>query len=369
MRKNRFFMLAVGLSFFLLFFTACSQQVSQDTSSVSINFSDKTFRSLFSELDSLITDDTVMVNCEVTLIIDGKASEPQSHEFELNLTDEDDSLDSLTDSEKPTTFTFPNIPLGSKIQASAKLLIGDLKFAGVSEEKPLQDEVLHLPIKVSLVEDTEEEQNPDDNKSDSRFGYKIKFKVLKDGLNESTNKEDYVLDESLTISGSFLPGWQGAGNSDAAEDYLNDTLYEKLMDIYAQGYQILDDDKMEPDYSYNPYSFSTTITYYCVKKEIVIFATGGLGDDNFEFIGYADDDEDDFCDYLIRSEIYGKYAIGKFDISNNKIHCYELYTFNHKNNKLTPVAGGKPYEIDSTLGETFEYTSNNAKTITFTVRE
>lgn len=369
MRKNRFFMLAVGLSFFLLFFSACSQQVSQDTSSVSINFSDKTFRSLFSELDSLIADDTIMVNCEVTLIIDGKASEPQSHEFELNLTDEDDSLDSLTDSEKPITFTFPNIPLGSKIQASAKLLIGDLKFAGESVEKVLQQEELNLPIKVSLVEDTEEEPNPDDNKSDSLFSYKIKFKVLKDGLNESTNKEDFVLDESLTISGSFLADWQGAGDSDAAEDYLNDTLYEKLMDIYAQGYQILDDDTMEPDYSYNPYSFSTTITYYCVKKEIVIFATGSLGDDNFEFIGYADDDEDDFCNYLIRSEIYGKYAIGMFDISNNKINCYETHTFNYKNNKLTPVSGGDYHSIDCTLGETFEYTSNNAKTITFTVRE
>lgn len=356
MRKNRFFMLAVGLSFFLLFFIACSQQVSQDTSSVSINFSDNTFRSLFSELDGRNTDDTVMVNCEVTLIIDGKASEPQSHEFELNLTDEDDSLDSLTDSEKPNTFTFTNIPFGSKIQASAKLLIGDFKFAGESVEKVLQQEELNLPIKVSLVED-------------SLFGYKIQFKVLKDGLSESTNKEDYVLDESLTISGSFLADWQGAGDSDAAEDYLNDTLYEKLMDIYAQGYQILDDDKMEPDYSYNPYNFSTTITYYCVKKEIVIFATGSLGDDNFEFIGYAEEEQEGFFQYLVRSEKYGKYAFGIFDISGNSIHCYEYYTFNHKNLKLTPVSGGDYYEIDCTLGETFEYTSNNTKTITFTVRE
>ena len=96
-------------------------------------------------------------------------------------------------------------------------------------------------------------------------------------------------------------------------------------------------------------------------------------DDDQEFDDLDDldglDDEDDFCDYLIRSEIYGKYAIGMFDISNNKIHCYETHTFNYKNNKLTPVAGGDYHSIDCTLGETFEYTSNNTKTITFTVRE
>ncbi len=274
MKKNRF--LASALFALFLLFTSCSQLITpKKEASVSLTISRAAYRSIFDEVIKDLEkaeqalEDGITVKCTVTLTKNGTETESQEQSVELKIENDEIVINENTSADG--TFTFEKIPFGTKVQATALLEVDPLKFKGTSEEKVLDSEQLSLPIKLSIVDPSEVKEDPEQIDEDEKeeleipenieeYSYKMQFKVLKAGGSDTT-KADYNLDSSLSFTGDFDSMF-----ADDAANFAESVLVTKIMEIYAQGYQILD--TLEPDIVFDEENKVATITYYCTKVDV-----------------------------------------------------------------------------------------------------